>query len=101
MGYPTGYSIPLLPWNGIGMGPGGGYHTMKRYGIAHGPSGKLSPMRLAYCICRLSLPLVLYNIPYLLKWYWYGISDLDPILYRGMGPYPYIPYHPISFRPLI
>ena len=74
MGYPMGYPIPTVPWDGIGMGPRGG-HTIptKRYGTAHGPSGKLSLLRLAHYLNRLSLPLGLHNIPYLLEWEWDGI----------------------------
>ena len=80
----------------------GGVHTipLKRYGITHGPSSKLSLFRLAYYSNRLSLPLVPHNIPYLLAWDWYGISALDSIPSHGMGADPYIPYHSISFRPL-
>ena len=32
---------------------------------------------------------------------WDGIWKLDPIPSHGMGASPHIPYHPISFRPLI
>ena len=35
MVYPTGYTIPTVPWDGIGMGPRGGGNTIptKRYGM--------------------------------------------------------------------
>ena len=59
----------------------GGVHIipLKRYGITHGPSSKLSLFRLAYYPNRLSLPLVPYNIPYLLAWDWDGIWLRDSI----------------------
>ena len=65
MVYPMGYTIPT-----------------KRYGIAHGPSSKLNLIRLAHCRDRLSLLLVLHNIPYLLAWYRYGIRGSDTIPYH-------------------
>ena len=42
MGYPMGYPIPTVPWDGIGIGPGRDTVSFKWYGIAYGSSGKLS-----------------------------------------------------------
>ena len=71
MGYPMGWY-----W----------YDTVprKRYGIAHGPSGRLSLSRLARCLDWLRLPLVPHHIPYHLEWDWDGMRQSDPIPYRGM-----------------
>ena len=102
MGYSMGYTIPLIPWDGTGIGWRGG-HTilLRRYGITYKLSSKLSLFWLAYYSNRLSLLLVSHNIPYLLAWDWYGIWEADSILFYGMGADPYILYHPISFRPLV
>ena len=49
--------IWYIPWDGIGMGPGGHTIPSKWYGIAHGPSDKLSLLWLAYYPNRLRLRL--------------------------------------------
>ena len=101
MGYSTGYPIPTVPWDGIGMGPPGHTIPTKRYGTAHGSSGKLSLLRLAHYLNRLSLLLGLHNILYLLTWYRYGIRRSDTIPFHGIGLHPYIPYHPMYSSNLI
>ena len=72
MGYPMGHPIPMVPWDGIGMGPMGG-------GVPSHTNG----MGLRTD--------VLHDIPYHLHGICDGIWQSNPIPYHGMGPNPYIP----------
>lgn len=63
--YPMGYSIPTFPWT-----LGEDTTPTKGHGIAQGPSLELTLSWLAHYLKRLSLSLVLHNIPYLLLWDW-------------------------------
>ena len=102
MVYPMGYTIPLVPWDGIGMGPrGGAYRPKQIVWYCARTKWTLSLSGLAHYREEFSLPLGLHNIPYLLTWYRYGIRGSDSIPSHGMGPHPYIPYHTIFFRPLV
>ena len=90
MGYPAGYPIPKVPWDGIGMGSRGGpYHLngmiwdcARTKWQTKPDMASAYPKQLAHYLFRLSACLLIDTIP----------------LPLGIGSGSLIPYHPIVWE---